>query len=110
MNDKSRKFLTDISIAIEHIENFCIDTASFGIYQQDLKTKSAVERQLAIIGEAVNKLIQSDSEIILSKAKEIIQFRNRAIHAYDSIDDSIVWVILKNHLPVLKFEVEKLLV
>jgi uncharacterized protein with HEPN domain len=109
MNDKSSKFLTDISIAIQHIEEFCKDTPSFNLYQNDYKTKSAVERQLAIIGEAVNKLTQSDPDINLSKAKEIINFRNRAIHAYDSIDDSIVWVILKNHLPVLKAEVANLL-
>ena len=109
MNDRSKKLLVDISIAIQYIEDFTIDTPSFIIYQSDFKTKSAVERQLAIIGEAVNKLNQIDPEIHLSKAKEIINFRNRAIHAYDSIDDSIVWVILKNHLPVLIIEVNKFL-
>jgi uncharacterized protein with HEPN domain len=69
MNVRSKKLLADISIAIKHIEDFCRDTPSFSLYQKDIKTKSAVERQLAIIGEAVNKLIQSDSEVNLSKAK-----------------------------------------
>ena len=109
MNDKSRKFLTDISIAINMVETFCKDTISFESYQRDAKTKSAVERQLAIIGEAVSKLVQSDSGIQLTKTKEIINFRNRAVHAYDSIDDSIVWAIINIHLPVLKTEVAQLL-
>ena len=109
MNDKSRKFLVDISIAISNIESFCADTPSFDLYQKDLKTKSAVERQLAIIGEAVNKLSQLESGVHLTKAKEIIQFRNRAVHAYDSIDDAIVWAIVQSHLPVLKNEVLVLL-
>lgn len=109
MNDKTRKFLVDISIAIGNIESFCADTPSFDLYQKDLKTRSAVERQLAIIGEAVNKVLREDQTIALSKAKEIIQFRNRAVHAYDSIDDAIVWSILKIHLPLLKEEVALLL-
>jgi uncharacterized protein with HEPN domain len=96
-------------MAIRHIEDFSSDKFSFTEYQNDLKTKSAVERQLAIVGEAVNKLSQVDNGILLQKAKEMVNFRNRLIHAYDSIDDTIVWAILKLHLPVLKEEVEKLL-
>ena len=109
MNDRSRKFLIDISIAAQHIEIFCKDVPSFDQYVADLKTKSAVERQLAVIGEAVNKLVQSEPGISLSKAREMINFRNRAVHAYDSIDDSIVWAIVKLHLPVLREEVSRLL-
>ena len=36
-------------------------------------------------------------------------FRNRLIHSYDNIDNSIVWIIIKNHLPVLKGEIETIL-
>jgi uncharacterized protein with HEPN domain len=96
MQDKVRKLLVDISTAIQYIEEFSSDKKSFSDYQVDLKTKSAVERQLAVIGEATNKIIQ-------------LNFRNRLIHAYDSIDDTIVWAILKTHLPVLKAEVQNLL-
>ena len=38
---------------------------------------------------------------------QIVNFRNRLVHAYDSIDDAIVWVIINKHLPELKNEVEK---
>ena len=80
----------------------------FTQYQSDPKTKSAVERQLGIIGEAVNRFSKL-SERKLSGSKEIIAFRNRIIHAYNNIEDEIVWAILKNHLPKLKEEVNTLL-
>jgi uncharacterized protein with HEPN domain len=77
----------------------------FQTYLKDTKTQSAVERQLAIIGEAVSKLRQIDANIPLTGAKQMIDFRNRLIHSYDNIDASIVWAIIKNHLPLLKQEV-----
>lgn len=94
---------------MENIEAFTIGTDSFASYQNDSKTKSAVERQLIIIGEAINKIRKLEPELNISSTKEIVLFRNRVVHAYDSIEDSIVWAIMKNHLPVLKEEVNKLL-
>ena len=108
MTERSKKYLSDILFAINLLEDFTIEIKSYPDYQLDLKTKSAVERQLGIIGEAVNKYRQ-DGNADLSQTQQIIQFRNRLIHAYDSIDDSIVWVIIKNYLPDLKQEVIKLL-
>ena len=101
------KYLSDIDFAIDLIEKFIKDL-EFTQYQIDLKTKSAVERQLAIIGEAVNKY-RKLSEKELSGSKEIIAFRNRIVHAYNNIEDEIVWAILINHLPKLKQEVSNIL-
>ncbi len=42
---------------------------------------------------------------LLEHSQQIVGFRNRLIHAYDSIDHSIVWVILKRYLFPLKEEV-----
>jgi uncharacterized protein with HEPN domain len=74
-----------------------------------MKTQSAVERQLAIIGEAVNKLKQETNNFTLTNTKQIIDLRNSIIHSYDNIDNSIVWVIIKQHLLVLKQEIENIL-
>lgn len=49
MTEKGKKYLSDILMAIELIENFITDTPNFDLYQKDLKTQSAVERQLAVI-------------------------------------------------------------
>jgi uncharacterized protein with HEPN domain len=107
MQHNAVKYLYDILNAIELIEQFLSDCSDFTIYVNDLKTKSAVERQLAIIGEAANKYEKTKSENLqtLLYSKEIINFRNRLVHAYDSIDDSIVWAMKTNHLPQLKKEI-----
>ena len=105
MTEKGKKYLSDILMAIDLIETFIADTPDFNSYQTDLKTQSAIERQLAIIGEALNKLKQTESDLSIENDKQIIGFRNRLVHAYDSIDNAIVWVIVKRHLQELKKEV-----
>ncbi|MGZ5243246.1 MAG: HepT-like ribonuclease domain-containing protein [Bacteroidia bacterium] len=80
--------------------------SSFEQYQKDFKTQSAVERQLGIIGEAVNKF-EKISGNQLEHSRQISGLRNRIIHAYDSIDNTIVWAILKNHILMLRAEVER---
>jgi uncharacterized protein with HEPN domain len=107
--DKVSKYLFDIQSSISLIESFLKDIDTFNDYQNDLKTQSAVERQLAIIGEVVNKLKQEGSNYTLTHTKQMIDFRNRLIHSYDNIDNSIVWVILKKHVPALKEEIENLI-
>ncbi|MCW3787273.1 HepT-like ribonuclease domain-containing protein [Plebeiibacterium sediminum] len=109
MKEKSRKYLSDILRAIDLIESFVDDTNSFDEYQNDYKTQSAVERQLSIIGEAVNKFRQHCPDVDLENTKQIVGFRNRLIHAYDSIDNSIVWVIIKKYLAPLKKTVKEML-
>ena len=108
MTERAETLLTDIADAVKRIEEFTAEIKNFGEYSADLKSKSDVERQLIIIGEAVNKLIQEE-QFILNEAEKIISFRNRLAHAYDSIDDSIVWLIIKRHLPQLKNEITEIL-
>ena len=105
MTEKAKKYLSDILLAIELIEEFSSGITNFFDYQKDLKTKSAVERQLGIIGEAVNQFQKEEGTLQLSHARQIIDFRNRLIHSYDNLDDTIVWTILQKHIPVLKTEV-----
>ena len=90
------------------MEEFVREATDFSSYENNKMMKRAVERELEIIGEAVNKLIQEE-QFILNEAEKIISFRNRLAHAYDSIDDSIVWLIIKRHLPQLKNEITEIL-
>lgn len=105
MTLRSQKYLLDIQQAIAAVESFVSDTPDFTSYQADHKTRSAVERQLAIAGEAVNHLRRVWLEADLLNAKQMIDFRNRLIHSYDNVNDAIVWAIVHNHLPALKLEV-----
>ncbi|KGE85413.1 MAG: DUF86 domain-containing protein [Phaeodactylibacter xiamenensis] len=100
--DKGKKYLADILLAISLVEDFLAETTTFEDYINDKKTQSAVERQLGIIGEAVNKHRQLEIEPKLPNTNEIVGFRNRLIHNYDGIDMTIVWAIVKKHLPILK--------
>lgn len=109
MTDKARKYLVDILKAIELIELFSSDVSGFEAYKADLKTKSAVERQLAIMGEAVSQFKKKETSYKITHALQIIGLRNRLIHAYDSTEDTVVWAILKNHLPNLKIEILELI-
>ncbi len=77
MTEQAKKYLSDILIAIELIESFTEGINDFYVYQEDKKTKSAVERQLAIVGEAVNKFSKEKTEYKLTHTKQIISFRNR---------------------------------
>ena len=108
MTERVKKYLSDIIVAIELIEEFTDSSSNFYEYQGDLKTQSAVERQLAIIGEALNKLKKEMPGLPVENAGKIIGFRNRLIHAYDNIDNAIVWAIIKKHLPRLKNEIKSL--
>lgn len=105
MTDRGRKYLSDILQAIELIESFTSGIREFDDYISDLKTQSAVERQLGIIGEAVNKFEKIFPESAFSNAHMIVGFRNRLIHAYDTVDPSIVWALIRKHLGPLKKEV-----
>lgn len=81
MMEKSRKYLSDILMAIDLMDDFLVDISDFNSYQNDLKTQSAVERQLAIIGEALNQFKKLEPDLIIHNDKQIIGFRNRLCHA-----------------------------
>jgi uncharacterized protein with HEPN domain len=107
MKLESKKYLSDIEFSIGLIEEF-VSGLSFSDYQADIKTKSAVERQLGIIGEAVNNYKKLGNHE-LTHTQEIIDFRNRLIHAYNNLEDEIIWAIVNRHLPKLKEEIIVLL-
>ncbi len=109
MTEKAKKYLFDIEIAIDLIQGFISDIKDYNEYDLDLKNQSAIERQLGIIGEAVNQFQKENPSIKLNNTKQIIGFRNRLIHAYDSIDNSIVWMIIKKYLSPLKSEIGMIL-
>ena len=74
-----------------------------------MRTKRAVERNIEIIGEAMNQILKENSEVEISKSRKIVDVRNRIIHGYDSVSDDVIWGIVIKNLPVLQREVEILL-
>ena len=110
MDNNIKTWLYDILGSINEIESYYVDTPKiFEIYQNDLRTKRAVERNIEIIGEAMNRILKLDSGIIISNSRKIVDVRNRIIHGYDSVSDDVIWGIVIRNLPVLQKEVEELL-
>ena len=110
MNDKTRKNLIDILQASEEIQDFVCGMPFEG-YQNTPVTKRAVERDFEIIGEALSRIKNIDSELLekISEHHRIIGFRNILIHGYDVVDEAIVWQAVTNHLPILIREVKEIL-
>ena len=107
MTPQGHKYRFDILRVIELIEVFVADTPTFDTYHIDLKTRSAVERQLGIISEAVNHLRRVKLAVELVNTKQMVDFRNHLIPSYDNVNDTIVWAIVHNHLPALKADVQQ---
>ncbi len=110
MDNEIKSWLFDILNAIIEIESFFQDRSKeFLKYQADIRTKRAVERNVEIIGEAMNRILKRDSTIVISNSRKIVDVRNIIIHGYDKVSDDVIWGIVVRHLPVLKTEVEHLL-
>jgi uncharacterized protein with HEPN domain len=107
------KSLDDVLLSIEAIESYLTEfmgqRRDFSIYMEKKFLRRAVERELSIIGEAMNRIHRVDSEYPITHNRSIIALRNRVVHAYDNLDDPTIWAIVINHLPLLRTEVEKLL-
>jgi uncharacterized protein with HEPN domain len=110
MTDVTRKLLFDALEAGHAIEEF-VQNLTFSQYMADLRTRSAVERQFEILGEAFVRLRETDPEAYVQfpQAPRMIGFRNRLTHGYDTIDQEIVWDVIERHLPALIVGLEAML-
>jgi uncharacterized protein with HEPN domain len=109
MKHEINVWLEDIRKSIEEIHEFLPETLSYPDFEKDLKTRKAVERNIEIIGEALNRILKLYPEIAISDSRKIVDTRNRIIHRYDTITPDILWLIIKRSLPVLRDEVKELL-
>lgn len=102
MRIESKKYLYDISRAAELALGFVAEK-SYAEYSIDPMLRSAVERQLEIVGEALAQLARIDLATAsqIGEYQRIIAFRNILIHGYAEIDHRIVWNVLELKLPVV---------
>jgi uncharacterized protein with HEPN domain len=110
MDNEIKTWLYDILQSINEVDSYYENKPRiFEEYLNDIKTKRAIERDLEIIGEAVNRILKKDSSFHIHNARQIIGTRNRIIHGYDTVSDDLIWSIVINHLPKLKKEISSLL-
>lgn len=110
MDRHLKAHLYDIATAIDEIHSFFDQVPRrFEEYGKNLMLRRAIERNVGIIGEAVNKIVKDNPEIDISNARAIIATRNRVIHDYAAVTDDVMWKIVINDLPKLKEEVDVLM-
>ena len=110
MNDATKKRLLDALLACRAIARYTAGL-DFAAYEQNELIRDAVERRFAILGEALNRATTDDPTLTaaLPDVRRIVALRNRVVHAYDAVDDEIVWNIITRRLPALQARLENLL-
>jgi uncharacterized protein with HEPN domain len=101
-NDKDRAYVSHIFDAIEKIEKY-LDGADFKEFGENDMLFDAVIRELAVIGEATNRLSgdfrEKHPDVPFAK---IVGMRNFLIHEYLGVEAKTVWDTCKEKLPELK--------
>lgn len=110
MDREMRKYLQDILSAIDEIESFVAQyPRRYDIFCNTPMLLRAVQMNIAIIGEATNRILKKDENISITNARKIVNTRNYVIHGYDSLRNEILWAIVIKDLPLLKAEVEAII-
>ena len=109
MSLEEKKLLKDIEETIFSIDEHLEGKRSFEEFVASKTKRRAVERELEIIGEATNNLLKINPALTISSARKIVDLRNRVIHAYDDVDEIIIWKVITTDIPVLLHEVQQLL-
>lgn len=106
-NRSLKKYLYDVQQSIDSIYEYLGNKRDFFEYERNKQLRRAVERELEIIGEAVNHLLALDETIAIDNARRIVDLRNFVIHGYDKVDNVIIWGVISKDLPKLKEQVDK---
>ena len=102
MRPESRKLIWDAHEAAARILEFTREK-SFEQYSADELLSSAVERQIEIIGEALNRLSRVDPAIAgeIPDLPRIVAMRNVLIHGYATVDHRLVWDVVTSKVAEL---------
>jgi uncharacterized protein with HEPN domain len=110
MQPKTPKWLEDVA---EHAGYILAETAgrTLADYEANLLLRSAVERWFEIIGEALLRIERTDPATAtrIADLRQVVGFRNRLAHGYDTTNHALVWQIIQGSLPRLKANVDSLL-
>jgi uncharacterized protein with HEPN domain len=110
MDREVRKLLRDALDATREILEYT-GTVSAQQFATDRMRQRATYFAFAVLGEALNKLLQEDDSYAssLTDVRMSIDMRNRLIHGYSSIDSGIVWATAIQDIPNLRDELQSLL-
>jgi len=105
-----RKYLYDMLSSCQFILEFARGK-TVDDYKKDRAFRSALERELQIIGEAMLQLDHLAPEITekIPEYRNIIGFRHVLVHGYDTLDPATVWNVVETKLDGLSHRIQALL-
>lgn len=105
---EKKLFIEDILESINNIESFSKGMTKNKLSKDKLR-QSAIIRQIEIIGEAVKNLpIDFISRYPEVSWRYIAGMRDVVIHSYFQLDIDKVWNVIKDDLPTLKQQIQKI--
>ncbi len=110
MRPESAALLWDVHAAASRVATFIIGLDADTYSADDLR-RSAVERQLEIVGEALKNLRNTDPATAdqIPDITRIVGLRNILAHGYAVVDDAVVWGAASQKVPELLSVVRRLL-
>jgi uncharacterized protein with HEPN domain len=105
-----KKYLYDILSGCEFLLEFTRGK-TVEDYKKDRAFRSALERELQIIGEAMLQLDHLAPSIAdkIADHRNIIGFRHVLVHGYDSLDPATVWNVVETKVAILYKQAKALL-
>ena len=110
MRHDPEKYLHDIVDGCEFLLEFT-RSKTIDDYKNDRPFRSALERELQIIAEALMQLDKTNPQIAerISDYRSIIGFRHILVHGYDSLDPATVWNVIETKIGILLKQARELL-
>lgn len=103
-------FVVDIFVAVEKIKEYIKPFENENDFRHSSLHWDATIRQLEIIGEALNNLLDDEYFDSLSPTyfRKVVNFRNTISHGYFGIDLDEVWNVIHQHLDILIDDLSKI--
>ena len=110
MRREAAKLLWDARESADRITRF-VRERSLQTYLEDELVRSAVERELEVIGEALGRLRAVDPEVArrVPRLQQLVAFRDLLLHQYGDSDSRLVWDVVKTRIPPLREALRTLL-
>ena len=95
--------------AIEQVESF-VTGMNQAEFEADKRTLFACIRGLEILGEAARH-VGEDIKILHPQVdwQDTVGLRNFVTHQYFAVDNEVLWKVIKQHLPVMKPQLQQVL-
>jgi uncharacterized protein with HEPN domain len=106
---RERLYLQDILEACDLIQTFLEGLEASTFLASELH-KAATLQKLTVIGEAAARLPHAFREAYPQvEWRDIVAFRNIAVHAYFAVQWDIVWATANDDIPLLRRQVREIL-